>query len=543
MLNIAFLLMFSIFFQSCTLFAPKPAKQTLSLKGPAGLGAFLFRKQSLHNTSHSLIPKNRVKAQETVELEVGRYLLVEDCSKMEFDLTPHSPLEIHLSQLQLHLSHSTSESLDSTANEEETVSQSLLPPQAAGVKALVRCEDPIDEHPLQFTHRTQFTLLPGTTQIQVSGHMSTFTADAHRSSLVEEHLTPVRFRIPEGTTSHTTVYFSQWNPTSKAVESSPPNTESHSPSSEEMELFSVNTNDVLWLREGQYYLELNGSSSKISITKGHPEVIELGAFTVHMPKGFPMELRKKLGGGPVFINSAQGALFDLDKVHLLFPGVYRLFLENSDISTTAEVKTGEWAQLETTGMLVAPPQDPSIAENPNIKITIHKKGNSYAAHTVLAGMPFLVFDSDYQVGVEGVRGVNRDIDAKLGSWKQVQLGRLKLNWEQLVSARGKTDLVRVEAASPESGAINGKSLDLLFGKAQEVYLPEGEYRLTSYFQDFSGDRSKTSQSFQISAHRTAELRLPVYIDKPLLSASQEKPAPAPSQNQGLPTQLSPLGSQ
>ncbi len=311
-------------------------------------------------------------------------------------------------------------------------------------------------------------------------------------------------------------------------------------------VFPSSLGEVLWLWPGTYELEVNGSARTAEVGPGRFPDMDTGTLLLSPMPLAAAQTRMRTGGGPVFATLAGGALLGLGEDTPLFPGTYSVNLEGSEIEESFVVEAGARTVVPTVAAVVTAPSCPpgykSCRGQP--RITIHQDGRVHPLMTVPAGLPFLLFDSKYQFGVEGSMGILRSMATSRQDVLREQLGRVRLLWEPRLSAtRSRTDLVRIES---KGGAVTGKSLDLLFSKPEEVYLPSGKYQLTYFVGEPSAERQKTRYDFVLRAGETTELVVPVEVDRASIKAEVPFAEPTPSGTpggaspQGLPGKLTPL---
>ena len=131
--------------------------------------------------------------------------------------------------------------------------------------------------------------------------------------------------------------------------------------------------------------------------------------------------------------------------------------------------------------------------------------------TVETKLPFLLLEGTYEYGVEGLRGIKRNLQRRSESVAGDPLARVKIKWDvRQAQGRYRTDLVRIESRGSN---VFGRSLDLLFHKPEEVYVPAGHYDLTYFLGDPLGDRNKTKVSLVLESGQTREVVVPIYLEK------------------------------
>jgi hypothetical protein len=262
----------------------------------------------------------------------------------------------------------------------------------------------------------------------------------------------------------------------------------------------------------------------------------------------------------VFVYIDTGALLNMNTDYLVFPGSYTVSIEGSEVQDVFQVESGKETVIKTFAARVDVPDCPDTEKGCRNapRITIHREQKPYALMTVEPRLPFLLLEGNYEYGVEGLRGIKRSLSKRSGSLAGEPLARVRFKWDvRPAQGRFRTDLVRIESRGQNTF---GRSLDLLFHKPDEVYVPAGNYDLTYFVGDPLAERSKSRQSLLLEPGQTREALIPIYVEKvsrsddgrnvsiqdaaqvragakgKKTSASEEDPASAPA----LPKSLTPL---
>ncbi|MBX9704341.1 MAG: hypothetical protein K2X39_09340, partial [Silvanigrellaceae bacterium] len=293
-------------------------------------------------------------------------------------------------------------------------------------------------------------------------------------------------------------------------------------------------------------IEVNGSQKEIELDQNNPMHLNLGILKINLPQSFPMMERLQAGGQPIFAYINEKVLFNLNTEYPIFAGKYQISLEGSEMTQDVEVIENGKTQVKTLGAKINAPGCPAQYKKckSSPKITIHSHQLTLPIMNVETNIPFVVFDQNYQYGVEGVRGILRTLPTSNDSIKFESLVRIKLKWEvkSSTSRNNRTSLARFEARGLH---VFGRSLDLLFAKPEEVYLPEGAYDLAYYVDDINLDKVKNRIDFSIASGETREFVIPVYSDNVAqVDVSEEKGQQDKknqlSESKKLPYNLSPI---
>lgn len=445
----------------------------------------------------------------SASLDPGEWTLATECSSVEVKVQTRGETRVELREL--------------------AIDPGPLPADAASVRVIPAvCADPVDGHVREWSDRRSFHLLPGRSTLTIGGRL--FQPDA--PSPVAVH--PVAVIGPE--VVHTQVrYFTI--PSELDVPDGVRPTGGG-------RITGTLVGETVMLPKGAYTLEVNGSKRAIEVPVPGGRPIALGAVRIEAPADFPMTERLRAGGQPIFGFINEGVLFNLNSDYLVFPGSYNVRLEGSDVRKMVQVEPQARVVLNASAArIVAPPcnEETRLCRSP-ARITVHEERKPFSLMTVDAGLPFLVFDSPYQYGVEGIRGVLRTLSASRAGLASETLARVKFDWEiREANGRTRTDLVRFES----KGTVNfGRSLDLLFSKPDELFVPAGTYQLTYFVGDPSQERPKTRVDVSLQQGETRVLTVPLYIDKLSLrenAAPGASPTPAAdAARDGAPASLKPL---
>ena len=467
-----------------------------------------------------MLPLGTIATGKSYAFPVGSYYAVNSCSSFFFELKAQSEFVIHLRRAVFELEKSTKfrffdsfapNSKDSTDGVWSTLwpqhtGDAMVENMSVGKERIrnflpVECIHPLTAEREAWSNVETFDLLPGQVSLTLGGR-----------HLVPDGLTnvadPIRFSlVPLVVASQiaglTADFFVAPAPGSSGLK--------------EHEVGSVvaaPVGSLLWLLQGSYVLELNGSRREVNLDGKNGLGLSLGAIEIRTPSEFPMKERLRLGGGPPFAYINDGVLFAMDTPYLVFPGNYSVSLEGGDMRSSVEVFSTELTRLRTRGARLNMPsceagQGTACGRPPNV--TLHFKQRPFVLMTVEPNVPFLVLEDDYEYGIEGMRGVLKKLGTSDRKAAEETLARVHFVWQvQQAAPRVRTDLVRLESKDEK---IYGKSLDFLFNQPREVYVPPGSYELTYLVGDPLLERPKTRRALQLTAGSTTEVIIPIYSDK------------------------------
>jgi hypothetical protein len=358
------------------------------------------------------------------------------------------------------------------------------------------CVDPLDGQRNEWNNRREFNLLPGTTEIRVGGRLIKFENHGETSEKYSVDLYPLSL-VSDFKNIEARFYLT---PEEKEQKS-------------ENSVIGISANGTTWLIPGDYSLEVNGTHRRIAIEKDALTEVSVGVLRVEMPKNFPIEDRLKAGGQPVFVYLDTGALLNLDTDYLVFPGSYTVSIEGSEVQDVFTVEAGEKTVVKTFAARIDSPECTASATGCKSapRITIHRDQKPYALMLVEPKLPFLLLEGTYEYGVEGMRGIKKNLQRKSDSLAGESLARVRIKWDvRPTQGRNRTDLVRLESRGSN---VFGRSLDLLFHKPEEIYVPSGSYDLTYFVGDPLLERSKSRMSLSLEPGQTKDVVVPLYVEK------------------------------
>jgi hypothetical protein len=500
-----FALLTAILFASCTKYGTP--KQKLTIKSALADDVFLYRIPDPQQPDpDTFVAIRRIATNKGFEIPRGYYYVSTECSGYAFEHKGKKSLTIRMSTVELVKNGGSAES---TAEE----------------PVPLECTDPVDGHPSRWTDRTAFPVFPGETSFTLTKKPFTVTSPATGPITHKIPVAPVL--LTGGTTESPDRYFIL---------------------SEEQEVsntsyvVSAQAGRRIWVPPGEFTIEINGSRRKIRVENNVQNEVLAGTFRIAMPPAFSPEARAEAGGQPVFAYIDEGVLFNLNTDYLVLPGEYTLSIEGTEIQRTILIEPHKKTEIPTrVAQVDSPPCPVGATCRPPSKITIHKEQRPFALAFVTPGVPFLVFDEAYEFGVDGTRGIYRTLHTGTTTLPKSTLARARLQWEvRPATGRQRTDLVRLETRGEGNF---GRSLDLLFSKPDEVYIPAGPYQVTYFVGDPSAERSKTRNDINFSEGSTRTVVIPLYVERSQKSRDPIAGEQTPSEKEKsgtLPSSLSPI---
>ncbi len=497
---------FFIFVLGCQKISSHEEKQTFIFLGLPQKDVILYQIKKEEHKKNIYFPIMKITTNTKITLPKGEYLLANDCSSYAFQNDGEQEQKIVLSRVRL-----------SFANK-KTPHEFQHKPHDHVFNSF--CYDPIDGKEHWHTNRADFDILPGKNTLSISGRE--MSVEFEKSVFADKviSLWPLTLSSPLNTDS--SKFFSL--PLDLGTK-------------EKKFVISAPVNGTVWLQNGKYQIEVNGSSQILNINESLPQTVQLGVIRISSPQHFPNEARMRAGGQPIFAYINEKVLFRLNTDYPVFPGKYRVTLEGTEIEKNITVGQNEVNEIKTRGAMVLSPSCQKNQEKcrPTTNITIHTSKMPFVLMNVVSNMPFLVFDQKYEYGIEGIKGIFKNLNTSENFLKIDKLGRVKIKWETRYtsSSNTKTDFVRFEA---KGSNVFGKSIDLIYFKPDEIFLPEGEYWLSYFVGDQTLILPKTKSEVIVVGGSTKEVSVPLYTQKLSENPFSEKGKSAYSSH----TTLSPL---
>lgn len=495
---------------SCSKFRAQARTFPFFLDGPAGHEIGVYKtKQEKGKGEVTYIPYAKLPTQKEVSLEAGTYFISNECSGFVYN--HNAPSRLTMSRVSLKIpTFSRVVAVDKDNTGPKNIVQS-------------ECVDPIDGIRSEWKDRTEFYFLPGNTKFLLGGRSISIAAG--KATHTELELFPLTVLPAEDNRSERFFVYPE-----------------ESADSKETIVVSAEVGETLWLLPGNYGLEINGSRRRVAVERGSQIDVPLGILRIETPQKFQFSLNENSSPDdrqPIFAYINNAVLFNLNNDYSVFPGQYSVSLGGSDLKDLFLVEAGKKTVVKTRGAVVeVPPCKGNLKSCKSApSITIHKDNAPFALMTVETGNPFLVLDSKFEFGVEGTRGILRDLTTSTDSVGKSTLARLRINWEvRRAEKKQRTDLVRVESR----GAPNyGRTLDLLFHKPEEIYLPAGHYQLTYSIITSGAEPSKHRIDLSIGEGETREATVPIFPDR--VESQESLSAKAKKEEDGrLPARLMPI---
>ena len=470
--NLYFIFIFIIFslcFLSC--FYPSQDSDSSSyliLKGDEKKSVILYEIPA-DKENGIFIPLKKINMNTITRLPAGNYLITNICSKHDFQIEPGERKTIYLGKVNAMLNCSSEE------NKEQFSFQ---------------CQDPIDNSPIKILDKNEVDILPGQNSIIVSGRKIDVSFKNHPNYYKIVNLAPLM--LSSSINSSNDFFFVY--------------TDAEGSDSRD-HVISGKVNEPMWLVPGEYKVEINGTSMNVNIHQTKKNKIKLGAIKVKSPSHLNNNIYNENLNSPYLVKLSKSVLLTLNESYNVFPGQYRLEIEDSRIRKVVNVLPNVLSTIETEYLRISYPEMSDDEHHPYFHI--YQKGQHLYAYKTQIKKPFLIFKGEsYFYSVVGLRG----IFAKLNTDSKISLlSKLILQWEKKYSqVKVRTELVKIEG---KKEATWGRSLDLIKSKPNELYLPPGGYSLSYFSVDKTGEKHKVKRDFSLRPGEQKNLMIPLYFEK------------------------------
>jgi hypothetical protein len=451
--------------------------QTLIITGEIQRDAFLYKVPNPQQPDPDLfIPIKRVFVGSSIELPAGNYYVATECSGYAFQHKLDNPTKIPMSKV--HLARKGQG--DNPDDPEEPL--------------LLECSDPIDGSTTRWTDLANIAVFPGDTTFSLTKKKFSVSSPLDNPQTHEIVLSSILLQGGEESPKDKYFIFPADDEASK-----------------DSYVVSSTAGKRIWLPAGIFSVEVNGTRRKFEVSANSENIVLAGTLRIDVPPAFSADERAKAGGQPVFAFINEGVLFNLATDYILLPGEYDVSIEGSDVRKHVVIEPNKKAIVPTRVAMITHPPCPqgTTCRNPP-RVSIHKDQRPFPLALVDTGIPFVVFDEPYEYAVDETRGLFRALNAATTTVKPESLARIKIQWNiRPATGKTRTDLVRLESR----GAPNfGRTLDLLFSKPEEIFVPAGHYALTYFVGDPSVDRLKTRVDITATEGSTQTVVVPLYIE-------------------------------
>lgn len=261
---------------------------------------------------------------------------------------------------------------------------------------------------------------------------------------------------------------------------------------------------------GKYQISINGSQQETEIAQGEAKHFNLGRLLVQPPKSLDMSIISKVRGYPYVIKVNGTHELLPNETYNLLPGEIDITLDQSNQKAVVEIYEDETTKVSLKSVTVAldcaPWEWECLGRG---EVMVYRKGESYPFMDSITDIPILYIDQNIQVGIAGSREIRMSIPKGKKNIK-IATGTLILEPKLIPSKTYVTDLVRLAAAAPP---LYGNSLDVSNSHLTKMRLIAGKYKLETYVSSTGSDndRNNTYKTVYISENTVTRLKVPFYI--------------------------------
>ncbi len=417
-----------------------------------------------------------------IELPVGNYLILADCSHEMIVLNPFEQEEL--------ISHKVE----------------FIPPheKSAGDKFSIQCNRFTKTKSIQhLRNRYSLNVLDGKRDLLVG--MVPLSIDfksdegEHHPTTLTYQLSAIQLASYPGMTPKTLFFVSPAN-----------------------NLISITENQEfgnwLYLLSGDYMVEVNGTASQITLKENESHKIDPAFIRVSTNSSINLEISSNILGTPLYVELNDQHWLDLNETYPVLPGLAKLKLNGSFKSKEVELIANKIRDESVRSVQIALDCSPwdwdCLGQR---KVYLYERDQLYPFAEGLTDVPILFFeDEDVWVGVEGSRDIRYQLTDKQDHFF-LKVGNVKLIPRHVHRAGQITDLVRIESiGSP----FKGVSLDLPLDKEITIPLIEGRFYLSQYTSSFSQEyeRRSSRKVLKVRQKTNPQIGYTVFVSEKKLKA-------------------------
>lgn len=267
------------------------------------------------------------------------------------------------------------------------------------------------------------------------------------------------------------------------------------------------SNTRLFLLPGTYMIELNGTSTEVTLKESEDKVIKPGWLHVETPENMDFELAEAIRGRPYYFAVNGQRFYDFDRNIPLLPGATRLSIDRSTETQSLDIESSKVTKISVNYIQIDRGCSPwdwrCLGRN---TVHLYREDSPYPFLKSTTDVPIIFAGGEILVEIEGLRGVYKRI-AEDDARRTYGVGRVQFTPQYSIRPGRETDLARLESDLN----FEGFSLDINLQRATKATLIEGLHKLVVYtgFIGIEGERSKRVIPFRVKQGKTLELNLPV----------------------------------
>lgn len=302
----------------------------------------------------------------------------------------------------------------------------------------------------------------------------------------------------------------------------------------------------LYLLAGDYVVSVNGTASHVTLKENESLKINPAFIRVSTDRSINLEISSNVLGTPLYVELNDQHWLDLNETYPVLPGVARLKLNGSfkskEVNLVANKILDESVRSVHVGLDCSPWDWDCLGQR---KVYLFEKDQLYPFAEGLTDVPILFFeDKDVWVSVEGSRDVHYQLSDKKKHFF-LNVGHITLIPRHSYRPGQITDLVRIESIGKP---FKGVTLDLPLDREITIPLIEGRFYLSQYTSNYSQEYERRSHQriINMRAKDRKTIKYTVFVSekklkslkKNKLTGNEQKKSPvAKAQNQALETIL------
>ena len=264
-----------------------------------------------------------------------------------------------------------------------------------------------------------------------------------------------------------------------------------------------------FLLPGDYWVELNGTRTRVKLAEGQESEINPGFLLVSTSKQVDLSLSSKIKGGPLYVEINGDHWLNLNETFIVMPGSAALRLVGSEKQHRIDIVSDELVQKNVRSVRVdldCPPWDWACLGSK--RVFLFEKGQHYPFAAGVSDVPLLFFEEDAWLSIASSRSIHYHISAHRRD-SILKTGQIELQPRLEHRTGSVTDLARIETIQLP---YQGHSLDIQLDRKSRMTLIAGSYYLAQYhsFAGSEGERRRNRRRIYVAPNTSNKVYFTVH---------------------------------
>ena len=273
----------------------------------------------------------------------------------------------------------------------------------------------------------------------------------------------------------------------------------------------------LYLLPGKYTVEVNGTTKEIDLSQGESLSIDPSFVRVSTSQDLNIDLSSNILGTPLYVELNQNHWLDLNETYPVLPGSGVLKLSNSIAPLPVEFVEHLLTEKKVRSITInsdCPPWDWNCLARR--KVFLYEGDKPFAFTEGITDVPVLFFEENVWVSIQGSRDIRYKLKKSIVD-HEINIAMVKLKPKHSHRSGQYTDLVRIEASGLPA---SGHTLDLPLDREISIPLPIGKYYLGQYTSTYSQEYERKNSRKVIFAKQGSlpEISYNVFVSEKKLKA-------------------------